>query len=69
MSRSKKLFMVFAIVFVLLLAWASYDIASRTTFPGSKPQSKGRTEDSTQKPPVNVEDTLNKSEDSTLIRP
>ncbi|MGE0772204.1 MAG: hypothetical protein AB7K37_10865 [Cyclobacteriaceae bacterium] len=42
MSRSKKLFVAFAIVFAILLAWASYDIASRTTFPGSKPQLKER---------------------------
>jgi hypothetical protein len=44
MSTSKKLFVVFAIVFVILLAYASYDIASRTTFPGSKPQLKQRIE-------------------------
>lgn len=31
-----------AIVFALLLAWATYDISSRTTFPGAKPQLKER---------------------------
>jgi hypothetical protein len=31
-----------AIIFACLLAWASYDIGSRTTFPGSKPQLKER---------------------------
>jgi hypothetical protein len=42
MTRSKKVFIFFAIVFVILLAYASYDIGSRTTFPGSKPQLKER---------------------------
>ena len=32
--------MLFAAVFFLLLAYATYDIFSRTTFPGSKPQLK-----------------------------
>ena len=44
MSNSKKVFVAFGIVFVILLAYASYDIASRTTFPGSKPQLKERIE-------------------------
>jgi hypothetical protein len=44
MSNSKKLFAAFGIVFVILLAYASYDIARRTTFPGSKPQLKERIE-------------------------
>jgi hypothetical protein len=42
MTRSKKIFALFGAVFVILLAYASYDIASRTTFPGSKPQLKER---------------------------
>ena len=42
MNRSKKIFAALAIVFVLFLVWASYDISSRTTFPGSKPQLKER---------------------------
>ncbi len=42
MSRSKKIFVGFAIVFFLFLAYISYDISSRTTFPGSKPQLKER---------------------------
>lgn len=42
MSRSKKIFLGFAIVFFVLLSYASYDISSRTTFPGSKPQLKER---------------------------
>jgi hypothetical protein len=35
---------LFGAVFVILLAYASYDIATRTTFPGSKPQLKERIE-------------------------
>jgi hypothetical protein len=42
MTRSKKIFALFGIVFVILLAYASYDIAKRTTFPGSKPQLRER---------------------------
>lgn len=42
MTRQKKWFRAIAIVFAILLAYASYDIASRTTFPGSKPQLKER---------------------------
>jgi len=38
MSRSKKAFAIIAILFVALLIYASYDIGSRTTFPGSKSQ-------------------------------
>jgi hypothetical protein len=45
MSKSKKIFLVFAAVFFVLLIYASYDISSRTTFPGSKPQLKERIKD------------------------
>jgi hypothetical protein len=41
-NRSRKIFIVFCILFVLALGYASYDIASRTTFPGSKSQLKER---------------------------
>lgn len=34
MTRSKKIFVAFAIVFALLLMYVVYDISSRTTFPG-----------------------------------
>lgn len=37
MSKQRKLFLWFAGIFMLLLLYATYDIASRTTFPGSKP--------------------------------
>jgi cytochrome b len=42
MSKGKKLFVVFAVIFAILLGYASYDIARRTTFPGSKPQLQER---------------------------
>jgi hypothetical protein len=45
MTRSKKVFAGLAVVFVILLIYASYDISRRTTFPGSKPQLKERIED------------------------
>ena len=45
MSRSKRIFVIFAVVFVIALGYASYDISSKTTFPGSKPQLKERIED------------------------
>jgi hypothetical protein len=45
MNRSKKIFVVIAIAFIGLLAYASFDIGSRTTFPGSKPQLKERIKD------------------------
>lgn len=36
MSRSKKIFVASAIVFMALLGYVVYDISSRTTFPGSR---------------------------------
>ena len=42
MSFSKKIFIAAAILFFILLAYASYDISKRTTFPGSKSQLKER---------------------------
>jgi hypothetical protein len=42
MTRSKKVFLGFAAVFFIVLAYLSYDISRRTTFPGSKPQLKER---------------------------
>jgi len=42
MSRSKKVFLGICIAFFIMLAYISYDISSKTTFPGSKPQLKER---------------------------
>lgn len=45
MSNSKRIFLVFAVLFFALMIYIGYDISSRTTFPGSKPQLKERIED------------------------
>jgi len=45
MTKSKKIFLGIAVVFFVLLFYASYDISTRTTFPGSKPQLKERIEE------------------------
>jgi hypothetical protein len=42
MTKSKKIFAGACILFVILLAYVSYDISRRTTFPGSKGQLKER---------------------------
>lgn len=50
MTRSRKLFVLFSVVFVGLLAYASYDIGRKTTFPGAKSQLKERLRDKYLKP-------------------
>ncbi|MBX2945468.1 MAG: hypothetical protein KF725_06520 [Cyclobacteriaceae bacterium] len=57
MTRNKKIFLGFAIVFFALLFYASYDIATRTTFPGAKPQLKERIEQEFIKPDSVKNDT------------
>lgn len=42
MKKSKKVFIVFALLFFAIMVYIGYDISSRTTFPGSKPQLKER---------------------------
>jgi hypothetical protein len=55
MSRSKKIFIAVCVLFFMGLIYLSYDISSKTTFPGSKSQLKERLKnqyldaDSTQK--------------------
>lgn len=67
MRRSKKLFLFIAIIFFALLIWASYDISTRTTFPGSKPQLKERIKDNYYiEEPENVKDTIILKTDSIL---
>jgi hypothetical protein len=58
MQKSKKIFLVLAVIFFALLIYASYDISSRTTFPGSKPQLKKRIEDQFLKSDSVEKDTL-----------
>lgn len=45
MSNSKRIFLVFAVLFFAVMIYIGYDISSRTTFPGSKPQLKERIKD------------------------
>jgi hypothetical protein len=45
MTRPRKVFIAAVVVFAAALLYASYDIATRTTFPGSKPQLKERIKD------------------------
>ncbi len=42
MTRSKKIFIFVCVLFLIGLVYLSYDISSRTTFPGSKSQLKER---------------------------
>lgn len=42
MKKSKKLFLVLAGLFILVILYISYDIASKTTYPGSKGNLKER---------------------------
>jgi hypothetical protein len=44
MKASKKIFLIIVVVFFVLLAYVSWDISTKTTFPGSKPQLKERIE-------------------------
>jgi hypothetical protein len=62
MTRGKKIFAGMAVVFVVGIAWVSYDISRRTTFPGSKPQLRERIKDTY----LQKNDTL--SADSTIHR-
>jgi amino acid permease len=41
-KTSKKIFFGFVAIFACFIAYVSYDIGSRTTFPGSKSQLKER---------------------------
>ncbi len=58
MLKSKKIFLVVAAIFFLLLIYASYDISSRTTFPGSKPQLQERIKDQFLTPDSTKQDSV-----------
>ncbi len=45
MRTSKKIFLIVVVIFFAGLVYVSYDISTRTTFPGSKPQLKERIKD------------------------
>ena len=42
MKKSKVIFLIAAAIFLIIMALIGYDISSKTTFPGSKPQLKER---------------------------
>jgi len=42
MTLQKKIFLVVAALFLLVVLYFSFDIARKTTFPGSKPNLKER---------------------------
>ena len=58
MSRSKKVFLSFAAAFIVMVGYLSYDISSRTTFPGSKPQLKERLKKQYLKGDTTISDSL-----------
>ncbi|MBK8291664.1 MAG: hypothetical protein IPK96_12755 [Flammeovirgaceae bacterium] len=58
MSRSKKIFLFAAVIFFGALIYASYDISSRTTFPGSKPQLPTRIQEQFSKPDSVKKDSI-----------
>lgn len=60
MSRNKKIFVAFAVVFFIIVLGVSYDISRRTTFPGSKPQLKERIEKEYLKDSADIKDTIQK---------
>ncbi|QCK15532.1 hypothetical protein [Mangrovivirga cuniculi] len=61
-SKSKKYFLVFSAIFILIIGIVCIDIARRTTFPGSKPQLKERIfeDNEKSKDSLNVSDSTNK---------
>jgi hypothetical protein len=58
MKKSKKAFLIVAIIFFTGLGYLSYDISSKTTFPGSKPQLKERIKDQFLKVDTLSKDTI-----------
>jgi hypothetical protein len=65
MTRSNKAFLGFMALFALLLGYASYDIATRTTFPGSKSQLKERIKQNYLKQDSIASDSLSKKREHT----
>jgi hypothetical protein len=60
MKHSKKLFILFAVIFFGAVAYLGYDISSRTTFPGSKPQLQERLMND-QKDTTQIDTLINKA--------
>jgi zona occludens toxin (predicted ATPase) len=49
MQKNKKIFLFLFVLFMLIILYVSYDISSRTTFPGSKGNLKERISTEVQK--------------------
>ncbi len=45
MKQSKKIFLLVAIIFLIIMIVIGYDISNRTTWPGAKKNLKERIED------------------------
>ncbi|MEY3404725.1 MAG: hypothetical protein ACO263_02355 [Cyclobacteriaceae bacterium] len=58
MPRSKKIFILFIVLFLIGIVIASVDIARRTTFPGSKSQLKERIKKQLSEPAVRKDSVL-----------
>ena len=59
MKKSKALFLVLAGVFFVVMILIGYDISSRTSWPGSKPQLRERILDNKEVDSVKIQkDTL-----------
>jgi hypothetical protein len=58
MSRSKKIFLFICLLFFCMVGYISYDMGSRTTFPGSKPQLKERLKKQFLAPDSSAKDSL-----------
>jgi hypothetical protein len=63
MSRQKRIFIIFAVIFFVVLAYIAYDISRRTTFPGSKPQLQERIKDA-----YGEKDSVRADRDSVIQR-
>jgi hypothetical protein len=44
MNRNKLVFLIFGLIFLVIMLWIGYDMSTKTTFPGSKPNLKERIE-------------------------
>ncbi|MEJ2005502.1 MAG: hypothetical protein P8X57_11180 [Cyclobacteriaceae bacterium] len=63
MTRQKRIFIFFAVLFFLAMAYVAYDISRRTTFPGSKPQLQERIKNT-----YSEQDSVTAEKDSVIQR-
>lgn len=43
MKKSKKVFFILALIFLIIILYISYDMSTRTTWPGARKDLKERT--------------------------